>query len=123
MAQAALEGVAFALADGMDVLRETGAAIENISVIGGGSRSNWWGKIIASAMDLPLTYRQSSAVGPAFGVARLARLCASKEDYKSVCTPPPVDRTIEPDSEMRDLYAGRRETFTKLYKATKELTS
>ena len=123
MAQAALEGVAFALADGMDVLRETGAAIENISVIGGGSRSNWWGKIIASAMDLPLTYRQSSAVGPAFGAARLARLCASKEDYKSVCTPPPVDRTIEPDSEMRDLYAGRRETFTKLYKATKELTS
>ena len=123
MAQAALEGVAFALADGLDVLRDTGAAIENISVIGGGSRSNWWGKIIASAMNVPLTYRQSSAVGPAFGAARLARLCTSNEDYKSVCTPPPVDHVIDPDSDMRELYADRRETFTKLYKATKELTS
>jgi len=119
----ALEGVAFALADGLDVLRDTGAAIENISVIGGGSRSNWWGKIIASAMNVPLTYRQSSAVGPAFGAARLARLCTSNEDYKSVCTPPPVDHVIDPDSDMRELYADRRETFTKLYKATKELTS
>jgi len=122
LAQAALEGVAFALADGMDVLRDTGAAIETISVIGGGSRSNWWGKIIASAMDLPLTYRKSSAVGPAFGAARLARLSVSSEAFETVCTPPPVERVIEPDTEMRDLYAGRRETFTKLYKHTKDIT-
>ena len=74
MAQAALEGVAFALADGVDVLRETGAEIDSLSVIGGGSRSHWWGQIIASAMDRPLTYRKASAVGPAFGAARLARL-------------------------------------------------
>jgi len=63
MAQTALEGVAFALADGVDVLRETGARIDNLSVIGGGSRSSWWGEIIASAMDTPLTYRTASAVG------------------------------------------------------------
>lgn len=123
MAQAALEGVAFALADGVDVLKATGAQIDSFSVIGGGSRSNWWGKVIASAMEMPLTYRKSSAVGPAFGAARLARLCVSGESAEDICTPPPIDLIIEPDADMRDLYASRRQSFSKLYHSTKELTS
>jgi xylulokinase len=121
MAQAALEGVAFALADGVDVLKATGAKIDSLSVIGGGSRSSWLGEVIASAMNLPLTYRRSSAVGPAFGAARLARLCASGERFEAVCTPPPIDHVIEPNTDLNDLYKKRRETFTALYKATKQL--
>lgn len=121
MAQAALEGVAFALADGVDVLKSTGAKIDSLSVIGGGSRSNWWGEVIASAMNLPLTYRKSSAVGPAFGAARLARLCVSGERYAEICTPPSIDRVVEPNTNLSTLYAERRETFTALYKATKHL--
>jgi xylulokinase len=121
MGQAALEGVAFALADGVDVLKATGAKIESLSVIGGGSRSHWWGEVIASAMNLPLTYRTASAVGPAFGAARLARLCVSGEKYKAVCTPPSISHTIEPNAEMTALYAERRELFSKLYNATKDL--
>jgi xylulokinase len=123
MAQAALEGVAFALADGVDVLRETGAKIETLSVIGGGSRSHWWGEIIAAAVEAPLTYRTASAVGPAYGAARLARLCLGQDAVSDICTAPPIERVIEPNADLRDLYAGRRETFTKLYQATKELTS
>lgn len=123
LAQAALEGVAFALADGVDVLKETGAKIDSLSVIGGGSRSKWWGEIIASAMNLPLTYRTASAVGPAFGAARLARLCLNEDSVSDICTPPPIDHIIQPNSDLVDLYSGRRETFTKLYKATKGLTA
>lgn len=121
MAQAALEGVAFALADGVDVLKATGAKINTLSVIGGGSRSHWWGEIMASAMNLPLTYRKASAVGPAFGAARLARLCVSGDDFTEICAPPKIDHVIQPDTDMRDLYASRRETFSKLYHATKDL--
>ena len=123
LAQSALEGVAFALADGVDVLRASGTPIETLSVIGGGSQSNWWGEIIASAIDMPLTYRTASAVGPAFGAARLARLCLGEDKIEEICTPPAISHIIEPDADMRDLYAGRRETFTKLYKATKDLNS
>ncbi len=121
LGQAALEGVAFALADGVDVLKATGAKIDNLSVIGGGSRSRWWGEVIASAMNLPMTYRKASDVGPAFGAARLARLCSTNEDYKAVCTPPPIEHVIEPNKEMVDLYSDRRVTFSKLYHATKDL--
>lgn len=121
MAQAALEGVAFALADGVDVLKATGAEIANLSVIGGGSRSHWWGEIIASAMDLPLTYRKASAVGPAFGAARLARLAVTSEKISEVCYAPDIDHVIEPNQVMRDLYQERRTVFSKLYQATKDL--
>ncbi len=121
LAQAALEGVAFALADGVDVLRESGTNIDNLSVIGGGSRSDWWGEIIASAIDMPLTYREASAVGPAFGAARLARLCLGEDKIEEICTPPAISHTIEPNADMRDLFASRRKTFAALYAATKNL--
>jgi len=90
-------------------------------VIGGGSQSDWWGEIIASAIDMPLTYREASAVGPAFGAARLARLCLGEDKIEEICTPPAISHTIEPNADMRDLFASRRETFTALYAATKHL--
>ena len=121
MAQAALEGVAFALSEGVDALKATGAEIKSLSVIGGGSRSHWWCEVIASIMSLPLTYRMASEVGPAFGAARLARLCETGEDYKNICTQPPVSHIIEPNQDLQLLYSKRRELFSKLYNATKEL--
>lgn len=123
LAQAALEGVAFALADGVDALRDTGATIAALSVIGGGARSHYWGKILSAAFNLPLHYRGGAAVGPAFGAARLARLCVSDEDASAVCTPPPIEHTITPDADLRDHYAARRQTFKTLYTRTQDLTS
>src|SRR6201986_913781 len=67
VAQAVLEGVAFAFRDGMDALLASGVKIESISVIGGGARSNYWGKILSSVLRRPLSYRSSGDVGPAFG--------------------------------------------------------
>lgn len=119
LAQAALEGVAFALADGVDVLKQAKTRIEAFSVIGGGSRSEWWGRVIASAINMPLVFRESASVGPAFGAARLARLCITKESPDEVCIAPPVSFTVEPDPDLTDLYAERRALFTQLYQATK----
>ena len=121
LGQAALEGVAFALADGVDAMKAAGVKMTGLDVIGGGSRSSWWGKVIASAIDMPLTYRDASAVGPAFGAARLARLADTDEAVEAVCTPPPVDHVVEPDPDMVALYKERRPLFSKLYHATKEL--
>jgi len=121
LAQAALEGVAFALADGIDALRDTGAEIKTLSVIGGGARSHYWGKILAASLDVPLHYRGGAAVGPAFGAARLARLSVSGEAVEDVCTPPPIKHTITPDADLRDHYAARRLTFQTLYEQTKEI--
>lgn len=115
MAQSALEGVAFGLADGIRSLKESGADIKTLSVIGGGARSEYWGKILASVFDIPLIYRDSGTVGPAYGAAHLARMGLTGESVEDICIPPPITNIIEPDSIIRDHLGERLELFRSLY--------
>jgi xylulokinase len=116
---AVLEGVAFAFADGFEVLLQAGAPIDNVSVIGGGSRSQLWGRILAAVLNRPLTYRSDGHLGPSFGAARLARISVTKESAITVCTPPPIDRVVEPEPELVDLARGKLERFRFQYQALK----
>ena len=84
LGRAVLEGVAFAFADGQSVLKAAGTRIEHVSVIGGGARSALWGKMLASILDTPLTYRDGGEVGPAFGAARLAQIAIEKVPTPSI---------------------------------------
>lgn len=113
--QAVLEGVAFAFADGLDVLIEAGATIDRISVIGGGARSMWWGRVLAAALGRPLVYRDGSAAGSAYGAARLARLARTGEAPEEVCRPPRVRAVIETNQRDIDQLAPKRRMFSKLY--------
>ncbi len=124
---AVLEGVAFAFADGLDVLTEKSdqptQQVEDISVTGGGARLPYWGRLIAAALRRPLTYRAGGEVGAALGAARLARLAAGPGDgdgsEEEVCTAPPVERVVQPDTALAALLAGRRRTFQRLYRDLK----
>jgi xylulokinase len=120
LAVAVLEGVAFAFADGMDVLLERGGVIGEISVTGGGARFSYWGQLLAAALNRPLTYRLGGEIGAAMGAARLARLAVSGESPEAVCVPPPVAQVIEPDSDLSALLAERRGIFLRLYRDLKE---
>jgi xylulokinase len=120
LGRAVLEGVAFALADGQAALREAGARIERVSVIGGGARNAFWGRILASVLDRSLCYAADAEVGPAFGAARLARLAVTGEDPGRVCVAPRVERTIEPDPALRERFAERIEAYRRLYAALRE---
>lgn len=115
LARAVLEGVAFAFADAQAVLLEAGALLSEVSVIGGGARSRLWGRILASVLGRPLVYREAGEVGPAFGAARLARLCSAGEPAAAVCTPPPALWTAEPDAALAAHYAPRLAAFRELY--------
>jgi xylulokinase len=115
LAAAVLEGVAFALADGLGALREAGTDVRRLSVIGGGARSGYWGRIIAAALDVELVYLQGGEVGPALGAARLAQLAVDGGDPATVCAPPPVSRTITPDPALVDRLAAKQAAFADAY--------
>ncbi len=117
LARAALEGVAFALADGQAALLASGTRIGRVSVIGGGARSRLWGGIVAAALDRPLQYHVGGEDGPAFGAARLARLAVTGEEPAAVCTAPPVEAVVEPDPALRERYAGRIAIYRELYQS------
>ena len=119
LARAVLEGVAFAFADGQDALLKAGAEINAISVVGGGARSCYWGRVLASVLGRPLHYHTGGKIGPAFGAARLARLAVTGEDPSVVCAPPPVSHVVEPVPDLVDACGSRQPVFRRLYKALK----
>jgi xylulokinase len=120
LVRAVREGVALALADGLDALREAGTRIESTSVTGGGARSAYWGRILAAALGLPLVYRDDAHVGPALGAARLARLAVTGERPHQVCPPPAILSVVEPDIALADAARARHARFRALYPALKD---
>lgn len=79
LARAVLEGVGYALADGMDVVHACGIKPQSVTLIGGGARSEYWRQMLADISGQQLDYRTGGDVGPALGAARLAQIAANPE--------------------------------------------
>ena len=116
---AVLEGVAFALRDCYTALENAGANVEQISVIGGGSQSRYWGQLIADVLQRPLIYRRDAAIGPALGAARLAQLGVDGSDIKEVCSEAAIDFTVYPTPERKNQLETRYFEFRALYNELK----
>jgi xylulokinase len=121
IAQAVLEGVAFGLADGLEAIAPDDSG-EGITVIGGGARSAYWGRILSAALGRSLVYREGSEVGPAYGAAKLAAL-ASGEDTAVLSEPPRQLHEIAPAPEDVERLARKRERFVSLYHQTRNLVA
>jgi xylulokinase len=121
IAAAVLERVAFAHADGLDALREAGTQVEELRVIGGGARSQHWGRIIAAALDVRLVYLEGGEIGPALGAARLAQIAVSGASPAEICMTPPISHVIQPDAALADHLAPKRVRFRSAYSALKAI--
>ena len=119
LARAVLDGVAMGLRDGLDVILAAGSALKSFTVVGGGSRSPYWGQLIAAALDRPLIYREAGAVGPALGAARLAQIACGAGTVQGVCAPPPLLEAVEPNADLVDYFAERQPRFRNLYTSLK----
>lgn len=117
--QAVLEGVAFGMADGLQALIASGVDVHQVSVIGGGAQSLYWGRILSAALNRPMVYRDGAATGPAFGAARLARYHIQGGTIDDMFTPPKVLDIVEPREGDIDLLMPKYEKFSALYHMTK----
>ena len=111
---AVLEGVAFALADCLDVLAAADAAPRACMLVGGGSRSPFWAQLIADATGLTLDLPEGAAKGAAFGAARLAMMAAGAS-ADEVCAKPKVERSFVPDLGERTRLQARRKRAQALH--------
>jgi xylulokinase len=117
-----LEGVAFGLADGHAAVRDAAGDPTTVSLTGGGSKSRFWARLIASALDLPLALLEGGEVGAALGAARLGRLAAQpRETVAAVCAPPPVIAMAEPVAAWQPGLQARQARFRALYPALRPL--
>ena len=122
LVRAVLEGVGYALRDGLDLIAESGRAPAVARVTGGGARSDLWLRIVASILDLPLQRTRSEA-GAAMGAALLGGVCGGM--FANAATAArtavaPAD-VIEPDPDWVRRYDDHRARYRALYPALKEL--
>ena len=117
---AVIEGVSFGLLDGWHTLDEsTRALARSLDVVGGGARSAYWGRLLATLLDRPLTKRDGGEAGGALGAARLAWL-ADGGDLAQVCAKQEVVESFQPQPDRRAALMARYERFRALYPLLRE---
>ncbi|HXV31113.1 MAG TPA: xylulokinase [Sinorhizobium sp.] len=120
LTQAVLEGVSFAIRDSLEALRAAGTRLSRVTAIGGGSRSRYWLKSIATALDLPVDLPTDGDFGAAFGAARLGLIAATGADPIAICTAPETAETIAPEASLVASYEDAYQRYRRLYPAIKE---
>ncbi len=123
LTQAVLEGVAFAFRDSLEALHAAGTELSRLTAIGGGSRSRYWLKAIATALGRPVDIPADGDFGAAFGAARLGLIAAEKADPHAICAPPETAETIEPDQALSDPYTQAYQRYRALYPAIRGVSS
>lgn len=115
---AVLEGVAFGLADGLEVLQDSGSVVNECSLTGGGARSHFWGQLIADTLNIPIVTHPASSSG-ALGAARLGWLSVGG-DEQQICQKPIVEHRFTPDKQKHLELKKRQGLFRLLYQQQKE---
>ncbi|MGZ9810722.1 xylulokinase [Pseudoroseicyclus sp. H15] len=120
LTRAVLEGVTFALADCAEALKGTGTAIDRLIAVGGGSRSDYWLKAIATALDMPVELPEAGDFGGAYGAARLGLMAATGAGTE-IATPPAIARTIEPEAGLTQAFKDTHDRYRAAYGAIRSV--
>ncbi|MFS4437375.1 xylulokinase [Paracoccaceae bacterium GXU_MW_L88] len=115
LTRAVLEGVAFAFADNLAALRAAGSDPQALLALGGGAKSPYWLKLIATALDLPVLLPEGGDFGAAFGAARLGLMADTGADPLEVCTAPAIAQEITPEADHRAAFDDALARYRALY--------
>ncbi|RMH40682.1 MAG: xylulokinase [Alphaproteobacteria bacterium] len=121
LARGVMEGVAFALTDCLDALRETGANPPALIAVGGGSRSRFWVRTLANVLGVPILLPADGELGAAFGAARLAMVGEGGAEPAAVLTQPAVAETVAPDPHLAAAYEEALAAWRQLYPTIRSL--
>ena len=118
--RAVLEGVTFAFRDSRDALAATGTRLEQVLAVGGGSKSDYWLRAIATALDLSILVPADGDFGGALGAARLAIMAATGASAE-IATKPPIARSIDPDPALTAAFADGHARYAAARRAIQSL--
>ncbi|GHF54887.1 xylulokinase [Seohaeicola zhoushanensis] len=121
LTRAVIEGVSFALKDSLIALQSTGARLDRLLAIGGGTRSRYWVELLATVLNLPIDLPQSGEFGAALGAARLALCGVTGAAPSEVMTKPPVAETLLPRPDLTAACEAAHAAFAAAYPALRAL--
>ena len=121
LTRAVLEGVAFGLRDSHEALRGAGARIDRLVAIGGGTRSRYWLRLIATVLGVPLDLPEGGEFGAALGAARLGLVAATGVAPEEVMTAPGIAERIAPVPELVASFDEGFDAFRRAYPAIRAI--
>jgi xylulokinase len=121
MTRAVMEGVAFSMRDGLEIMRGLGTPDDDLRAVGGGARSPLWLRLQADVYGRPIR-RTEVDEGPAYGAALLGGVAAgvfSDVDEASSRVRLRAEVT-EPDGDRARRYDELHAVYTSVYGALRE---
>jgi xylulokinase len=121
LTRAVMEGVAFSMRDGLEIMRGLGTPDDDVRAVGGGARSPLWLALQADVYGRPVR-RTVIDEGPAYGAALLGGVAAGAfadvgEAGERVRL---RDEVTEPDPERAKRYDELYGVYTSLYPALRD---
>ncbi len=121
MARAVMEGVVFAMRDGLEIMRALGTPITEIRATGGGAKSAFWLRLQADVYGVAV-HTLAAEEGPAHGAALLAGVGAGlfADVAEAVHHGVRVTGVTEPDPERARRYSECYAAYAGIYPALQE---
>ena len=122
MQYAVIEGVSFGILDGFNSILKINSNFEDIYMVGGGSRSTFWIKLLSSLLNRNLSVCSQSEFGAALGVARLAMF----QDYniknkKNIIKEIEISKNYKPKEDKIDLLIKRYNIWKDIYNSNRNI--
>ncbi|MFR8975392.1 MAG: FGGY-family carbohydrate kinase, partial [Eubacteriales bacterium] len=120
--RAILEGVSFSLYDCVNLLKETGAEVSDMTICGGGGKSPFWSQMLSNVYGTEIKTVACSE-GPAYGAAILASVSARAFDtVESACKALiRSGKTFVPNETEHGAYQAVYGLYQSLYPSLKNL--
>ena len=119
--RAALEGVAYSLAQNIRLIEEVGLPVDHVTAVGGGTKNGPWMQIVADVLGKPV-YVPAVTVGASYGDALMAAIGTGRlADFKEMKTMIRPDRIYQPYPERHQSYRRGLEVYDRLYPALRDL--
>lgn len=119
--RAALEGVAYSIAQHVDILKEHGMEIKNFLCVGGGAQNRQWLQIIADVTGHTVKTAKVT-IGSSYGDAMIAAIGAGRfKGYADLAEFIESGSVFTPNTENHAAYIKYRSIYARLYEATKPL--
>lgn len=116
MLRAVMEGVSYSLRDCLEIMREMGIDVSDMTACGGGGTSPLWRQMLADIFGCPVKTSDSVREGPALGAALLAAVGTGI--YRSV---PEACRAVVHTDKIQEPIAANSAEYEKFYSVYKKM--
>lgn len=117
LTRAILEGVSYGLRESLDAMHTCGTEVTRVIAVGGGSNSDYWLKLLATALNIPVARTKRGDFGATLGAARLGMVASALDPPENVIKPPELSHIFVPEPALTAAFDKSYSNFKLSYPA------